>query len=239
MRFPATILVFFVLLAGMVACIDEVNLPLRAVTPRLVVEGLITNQKPPYRVQLTFTDSKPGRRALTEANGVSGAVVSIADDQGNATRLADFQFGEYRTTDTTFVGVVGRSYTLSVQLPDGRRYASRPEQLTPVPQISRVFYEVNDREGIAENAGINVFVDVQDPAETKNYYRWSAYGYSIRQSTGVCCDFIFEGCPKCKTRCWMRSDTWRPTSCPTSSSTATPSYGSSCISLPSARGGRT
>jgi hypothetical protein len=206
MRFPALVLVFFLLLAGTVACIDEVNFPLRAVTPRLVVEGLITNQKPPYKVQLTFTDSKQGRRALTEANGVSGAVVSIADDQGNSTRLTDFQLGTYLTTDTTFVGVVGRSYTLSVQLPDGRRYASKPEQLTAVPQITRVFYEVNDREGIAENAGINVFVDVQDPAETKNYYRWSAYGYSLRQSTGVCCDFVFEGCPRCKTRCWMRND---------------------------------
>lgn len=206
MRSPAIVLVFFLLLAGTVACIDEVNFPLRTVTPRLVVEGLVTNQKPPYRVQLTFTDSKQGRRALTEANGVSGAVVSIADDQGNATRLTEFQSGVYLTTDTTLVGVVGRSYTLSVQLPDGRRYISRPEQLTAVPDVERVYYEEDDRLVASENAGINVYVDVQDPGETKNYYRWSAYGYSLRPSTGVCCLFTYEGCPKCFTLCWERGE---------------------------------
>jgi hypothetical protein len=179
---------------------------MRTVTPRLVVEGMITNQAPPYTVRLTFTGTAKGARSLKEANPASGATVAIKDDAGNETGLVEGNLGEYRTDDPAFTGVVGRSYTLTVRLPDGRTYTSRPEQLTAVPAIEQVYYEVSDREGIAENAGIYVYVDTKDPAETENYYRWSAYGYSFRPSTGECCLFRYEGCGKCYTQCWMRSD---------------------------------
>lgn len=41
------------------ACVDEVALPPRSIASRLVVEGLITNEPPPYTVKLTFPKRFP------------------------------------------------------------------------------------------------------------------------------------------------------------------------------------
>jgi hypothetical protein len=171
-----------------------------------VVEGLITSLPPPYAVRLSFTGTSRGARSLVEATAVREASVTIADDQGNSVALSEIRPGEYQTGDLSFIGVTGRSYTLSVRLPDGRSYVSRPETLPPVPDIEQVYYEVSDREGFAENAGIYVYVDTKDPVETENYYRWSAYGYSLRPSTGVCCVFVTPGCGRCYLQCWIRSN---------------------------------
>jgi hypothetical protein len=110
----------------------------------------------------------------------------------------------YQTTDSTFRGTVGRSYTLTVGLPDGRQFVSRPEQLFPVPSIEHIYYQIEDQTAIGQ-AGYYFFLDTKDPGDAKNYYRWSAYGYSQRPSTGVCCTFG-NPCPKCFDFCWMRTD---------------------------------
>jgi hypothetical protein len=207
MRIPAIVLVFFLLLCGAVACIDEVPYELR-IAPRLVIEGLITNQPPPYKVSVTYTSSKRGARSATEATGVSEAQVSISDNLGNTVNLIQGKPGEYLTADPSFVGVPGRSYTLSIRLSDGREYTSRPEKLLPVPDMDQLYYKVNDQLKDIERAGIYVYVDIQDPAETADYYRWLATGYSMRPSTGVCCPWSRppESCSKCYTQCWMRTD---------------------------------
>ena len=189
------------------ACIDEVPYVLR-ISPRLVIEGLMTNQPTPYKVSVTYTSSKRGARSATEATGVSEAQVSISDDLGNTVKLIQGKPGEYLTADSAFVGVPGRNYTLSIRLSDGKQYTSRPEKLLPVPGIDQLYYEVNDQLKNIEWAGIYVYVDIQDPAETADYYRWLATGYSMRPSTGVCCPWSRppETCAKCYTQCWMRTD---------------------------------
>lgn len=171
------------LLIGLLAaCVDEVGLPIRQVERRLVVEGLITDGPFPW-VRLTYTgfynSANPAPPELT----VNDALVTIRDDRGRQVRLVPDPFvpAYYGLRDSSFAGEVGRSYTLSVTLPNGTRYESRPERLNPVPPLDPLRAQYR-RQNI--NTGqpdvYDVLIDTQDPPIPGNYYRWASLAYLRR-----------------------------------------------------------
>jgi Domain of unknown function (DUF4249) len=174
-------ILFVLSLFVLASCVDEVSLPLRDPSPQLVVEGLISNDPVPYEVKLSYTGVFSSGRFLPIRLIVNGALVTISDDRGNTTTLEqDFlDPGTYRTTDPSFVGVVGRSYTLTVITPDEKKFVSKPERLVAVPPISRVYAEFAERT-LSRPDGYEIYIDTQDPADAQNYYRWTAYGFSNR-----------------------------------------------------------
>ncbi len=182
------------------SCIDRVELPIRAEAPRLVVEGQITNDPPPYTVRLTYT----GRYDLEGQNPanqfVRNAQVSIADDAGRTTRLAaTSEGGVYRTFDLSFRGQVGRSYTLTVVMPDGKRYVSVSEQMPAVPGIDSVSSRLIQTNSFLTPYQYTYSISTQDPPGVRNYYRWTAYGLTVKKSMGVPCSLgspsiCFDNC---------------------------------------------
>lgn len=183
------------------SCVDEVQLPARSVASRLVVEGLITNEKPPYSVKLTYTG--PYNSLIYDQNEVpvNGAIVTITEIGGMSVTLEQDPLAPayYWTRDSTFQGKTGKSYQLTVQLADGEIYVSEPELLKNVPVIDRLYAEFRGR---ADTDFFNpdhyeVLLDTRDPSETGNYYRWSGYGYIPRIATGepvgmsVCCKWCW------------------------------------------------
>ncbi|GAB4055266.1 DUF4249 domain-containing protein [Spirosoma litoris] len=192
---------FVILLTSVLvaACIDQVSLPIRTEAPRLVVEGQITNEAPPYTVRLTYTGNYGGSGQNVSDQYVKEAQVTIADDQGRSTRLVSTGLGLYQTADSTFRGQVGRAYSLSVVLTDGKRYVTKAERMPAVPLIDSISSSLVKTSGIAPYA-ISYAINTTDPANAQNYYRWTAYGYTNRMSLGVPCSL---GSPnKCFTRCW-------------------------------------
>ena len=164
------------------SCVNEVQLPIRQTERRLVVEGLVTDGPFPY-VRLTYTgfynSSNPAPPELT----VNDALVIISDDRGQRVRLVPDPFtpSYYGLRDSSFVGIPGRAYTLSVTLPDGSRYQSRPERLNPVPTFDplRAQYRKQNT-NLGQPDLYDILIDTQDPPEPGNYYRWSALGYLRR-----------------------------------------------------------
>ena len=170
------------LIGLLVACVDEVNLPIRQTERRLVVEGLITNGPFPW-VRLTYTGHYSSSNPAPPELVVNDALVVISDDLGRRVRLIPDPFAPayYGLRDSSFVGEVGRSYTLSITLPDGRHYQSRPERLNPVPTLEplRAQYEKGlTYLGLPDT--YHILVDTKDPAETDNFYRWSSVAYLPR-----------------------------------------------------------
>ncbi len=169
------------------SCIHEVALPIRAAEQQLVVEGLITTDKPPYTVRLTYVTTFNNGLYRQEPQAVSGARVYISDQKNDSVLLKAVlsEPGIYRTIDTTYVGQTGNLYTLTVITPGGKTYRSTAELLKPVPAISQlnaIFERVADG---SKPSGYRVLLDTQDPVEEENYYRWTAYGFSRRESTGL------------------------------------------------------
>jgi hypothetical protein len=138
-------------------------------------------------VRLFTTGNFVSARYPPASLGVQGALVQISDDTGKITTLKPLleQPGVYQTTDTTFIGKVGQSYTLTVLMPDGKMYQSQPEKMLPVPLLEELKAEFADIPDRSQPSGYRVMVDTQDPVETANYYRWSAYGYVRRESEGI------------------------------------------------------
>ncbi|KAA5547822.1 DUF4249 domain-containing protein [Adhaeribacter rhizoryzae] len=200
MRLKYKIISFLVGFSIITACIEEVNLPIRNEEPQLVVEGLITNEKPPYSVRLTYTGTFLAGRIAPASLAVSGALVTITDNTGATATLKPVlqQPGVYRTTDTTFIGQVGRSYRLKIVTPAGKTYQSKPEILAPVPPIEKLTAAFKEIPDYSQPSGYQVMADTKDPGESENYYRWTAYGYSRREATGKP-----RGGSICCTNCWI------------------------------------
>ncbi|MGA0560709.1 DUF4249 domain-containing protein [Larkinella sp. VNQ87] len=189
---------------GLASCIDQVSLPIRNEKPQLVVDGLITNEKPPYTVRLSYSGSFTFDQENPQDQKITDATVTLRDDAGRSTSLAHdaMNAGFYRTTDSTFVGQPGRSYTLTIRLADGKTYVSAPEQMPTVPTIDSVYARFTPTESVALPYQYYFYADVNDPANQANYYRWTAYTYTARRSTGVSCCL---GCTAiCFDRCWVQ-----------------------------------
>lgn len=190
-----------IVLSTVASCVDRVELPVRTEEPRLVVDGQITNEAPPYGVRLTYTGQYGGLNGQNPANQyVRDAQVSLADDQGRLTTLVSKGFGIYQTTDSTFRGQVGRAYTLTVLLADGKRYVTKAERMPAVSIIDSISAKVIQSGNQAVPYQVAYAVNTNDPASEKNYYRWTAFGYTNRLSVGVPCSL---GSPSlCNNRCW-------------------------------------
>ena len=195
-----SLLVSFLILCLVAACIDRVDLPIRAEEPRLVIEGQITNDAPPYAVRLTYTApfglTDAERPATLVANN---AQVSIADDRGRTVRFVATAPGTYQTNDPTFRGTVGRTYSLTVVLAGGKRYVTKPEQMPDVPPIDSISAKLSQTTNFNTPYRYQYSISTSDPANQKNYYRWTAYGLTVRKSTGVPCCFqcpaiCFDNC---------------------------------------------
>lgn len=164
------------------ACVQEVALPIRQTERRLVVEGLVTDGPFPW-VRLTYTGYYNSANPAPLELVINDALVVIRDDEGRSVRLVPDPFvpAYYGLRDSSFVGQPGRSYTLSVTLPDGTRYQSRPERLNPVPTLDPLRAQYRQQNsGLGQPDVYDVRVDTQDPPMPGNYYRWSSLGYVPR-----------------------------------------------------------
>ncbi len=194
---------FLVLVCVVLAsCVEEVQLPPRSVESRLVVEGLITDEAPPYAIKLTFTGLYNSLVFGQKEIPLDGAAVFVTELGGRRVQLQQDPVNPlfHWLRDPEFVGQVGKRYQLDVQLADGSRYVSEPELLNAVPAIDRLYAEYRPRAAndFTSPDYYEVLLDTQDPATPDNYYRWSAYGYVPRFSTGesqgfagVCCQYCF------------------------------------------------
>ncbi len=161
------------LYAVLISCVtpyqpDTKSLPGKA----LIVDGYITDQPGPYQIRLTYTADFTAA-ALNYV--VEKATVYVTDDKGNRQSFNDLGLGLYQSP-VSFQGQAGRTYKLTIQLPDGSRYESLPELIRPVPAIDKVYDEYTEKP-VAGTAvfdkGFNIYLDTKDPATPGDYYRWT------------------------------------------------------------------
>ena len=187
----------FCLSICMLSCIKEVEVDLRNVKPILVVEGSVSTDSVPYEVRLTYSGMIELVSEIPDENLEKEALVQIKDDAGNSTTLLYENNGYYKTTDSTFVGLAGRSYHVEVTLKDGKRYISLPEKMPdPVPVDSVNVRFINDFNP-QHPAYLRAYVNTSDPVNEENFYKWEFFNYTRRQTPGVGCGFsciMYEYC---------------------------------------------
>jgi hypothetical protein len=171
------------------ACVKEVTINTRDEKPILVVEGSITTDSLPYTVKLTYSGPYKAGLDIPDEFLEKQAKVIITDDQGNSTNLSYKGKGIYETTDPNYIGKAGRSYNVTVELKDGRKYISTPEKIKqPVP-ISAVNIKFALDNNFIFPSSLHVLIDAKDPANEENYYKWNFYSWVMRQTHGIPCGF--------------------------------------------------
>lgn len=192
----------YTLLILTASCVSELVLPIRQTERRLVVEGLVTDSAPPW-VRLTYSGQYNSNNPAPPELVINDALVAIQDQEGHRVRLVPDpdRPAYYILADSNVVGQTNHVYTLLVTLPDGTRYASKPERLNPVPSLDPL--QAQYRRGLSELGQpdyYDILIDTQDPPQAGNYYRWSTLAYLWRW---VKYDPNHNSDPLCVCSCWV------------------------------------
>ena len=183
-------IIFFNLLLP-AACVRQVKVPVRKITPLLVVEGLVTTSPGPYSINLSYSGPYTNSYDAGQDSQyvVPDARVVIRDDAGDSTTCTYAGSGNYLSDSAGFVGVVGRTYTLAIYLSNGKVYLSKPETVVAVAPIDSlsVGYDSAALTGI-EPFPLVATLHARDPGNGSHYYRWATSGYIPRKSWGSPCD---------------------------------------------------
>ena len=191
-------LIWLVLVMGPLACVDPFNTTVSSSLNAIVVDGTINNLPVPQLVRLnqSIPDPSTGRFGSVP---LTGAHVEVWVDSTTKVALVETDSGRYQAPDG-FVGQVGHSYQLRFTLKDNTtRYESDQQLLQAVPPISKVYAQFNPtslspaeqlKGGYA--AAHDVLIDVKDPAETKNYYRWDWQLWERQEWCHTCVDGVYQ-----------------------------------------------
>lgn len=138
----------------------------------LVVDGMITNAEPPYTVKLSLSSDVQ----TSERVRLSGYLPRILDDQGNVEVLTEIEPGTYSSSVDGMNGIVGRSYKIIMQSPDGKIYESDFEELKEPVGIEAVYPELEYV--IADEYPYNIpgyrfIVDTYTANSDSTYLLWS------------------------------------------------------------------
>ncbi len=152
------------------ACQEVIEVPLDNTSPKLVVDGLITDQPGPYYVKLSVTGDF---YSTAPAPSVTDAVVTISDNAGNTEILTHMpeKPGTYQTS--TLQGVVGRTYYLTVER-NGQTYQAE-STLLPVTNIDKLEVRFVE-ESPTKEEGYYIYFYAKEPQGATNYYRFLVYG---------------------------------------------------------------
>ncbi|MEP1034539.1 DUF4249 domain-containing protein [Ekhidna sp.] len=132
-------------------CQEPVELEFTSDDEYLVIDGFITDESGPHVI--TITKSQPFTNdEIVIFEKVQNASVAIIDDLGNETILSELSPGSYRTS-TAFVGQVGRSYTLTVEL-NGDTFQSTPQLIPAKSSLDSVYFRQSERVTINDDGEV-------------------------------------------------------------------------------------
>ena len=168
-------LLFGSLVFALFSCIDPYEPGLTLTANVLVVDGSVTDLAARQQVKIARSQVFGGRSATSP---VSGARVEIVVNGTQVVTLPENSTtrGLYEAPEG-FRGQVGNTYQLRLQV-GTQRYESTAEPLVPAPKIEKV-YDKFDARGIANAEKTSftpanlIYVDVQDPGDARNFYRWN------------------------------------------------------------------
>jgi len=154
------------------SCKRDITLNLNNNTSLLVVEGNITNIPGPQYIKLSQNV------AFTSTNTyppVTGASVSVTDNNGNSYPFAEGPAGTYSRSPMN--AIAGTTYTLHI-LTGGKTYSAA----STMPGLVQLDSVTTMNATLGKNNQKQIIVHYQDPANVPNQYRFVMYVNSVQVS---------------------------------------------------------
>jgi hypothetical protein len=167
---PVGIIIFMLSLSS---CEKVIDVDLNSAEKKYVIEANLTNQPGSAQVLLTQTKNFDENNAF---NGISGAQVTIADNNDSPIMLAETAPGVYEAPALT--GVPGHTYRLNVQV-NGQAFTATTIMPAIVP-FDSLF--ITEREFFGETTKYATVV-YTDPGGIQNAYRFIQYVNDVREET--------------------------------------------------------
>lgn len=219
------LLYFFLPALVLLSCVEQYAVPVRVEQSQLVIDGGITTAPPPYNIKLTYSGVFDYANVIPPTSVESRAKITVSDDKGQSTSFQYLGLGNYQSQNAQFRGQTGRSYTVKIELPDGRTFQSKPELMPKPVVIKKVYgefvpnlfvrtdinqisfssnYSITERYPAEPDGptGYRIYLDTDDPAGETNYYRWAGSSVTRRQTTGYNCGFFTI----CDNTCFLPTD---------------------------------
>jgi hypothetical protein len=159
------------------ACVDRIDIDtdLSQGFP-IAVEGFITDQPGPYRVEISKSFDMESKQSLKAPISVRKVVIS--DDHGQSEELVEISQGVYLTSAAGIRGEIGRAYRLNIQTLDGRVYESIADTLKSSGSVDRVFHEFKEDKDAngTTTYGFDVFFDANAGSASSYYFLWKFKG---------------------------------------------------------------
>jgi hypothetical protein len=171
MKFLRLFLILFLLSD---ACVDRYQLPEKLSGPRLVVDGMITDQPGPATIVLS--ESLDINTNVNKTSPIRGATVFIHDDAGNKELLQEVSAGVYKTSGVALKGVVGRKYHTTIRIAE-KEYISDPQELFPAGTISDAYFTaeenvINDGDLTKPQDAVTILINAHGTSGYPNLFRW-------------------------------------------------------------------
>lgn len=162
----------------LLSCEETIVLDLNQTQPRIIVEGLVSNQDGRQFVKVTRS---VGFYDAGKPTPITTATVSVRDDLGNAFAFAHNPTGEsklagYYYPVANFTGVIGRTYYLDLQV-DNQTYQAQ-DQLMAVTTFDSIGYRLNEdqlEEPEEEGKIYELLLYAKEPQQSKDYYLFKFY----------------------------------------------------------------
>ncbi len=194
--------IFISLLTGFISCVEPFSVKFGTSKSYLVVDGVLTDLEGPQFITLARTnpDVKNESSEFTQTIWTKGtstlpltkAIVKVIVNGSQTYNLTETEPGIYRMP-LSFRGKVGDEYALNFVTEQGITYESAAEKMLPVPPVKKG-YDVFNPKGIQQQSPFygdnipsnDVFIDFDDPAGEKNFYRWQWTLWEIQKMCATC-----------------------------------------------------
>jgi len=172
-RFYLSILIFVII--GFDSCIEPyIPENVNKIVPKVVVDGLITNQSEEQEIVLSYTSSPNNSKFIP----LSGCTVEVIDGEGSI-----FNFNESYSNTGHYIGSIGMQYLnahhqfkLHFVTSSGEEFESSMEEMMPCPPVDSVYYSVGTEETTIPSIsyeGIQFYIDLIANENDGSYYRVS------------------------------------------------------------------
>jgi hypothetical protein len=196
--------VLLILIAS--ACVDRItfDIGVPAAFP-VVVEGYISDQPGPYKVQISKAFDIESKYSIKTPINVSRVVMS--DNLGNQEELSQVNDGEYQTAQDGIRGIVGRAYSLRVELRDGRIYESMPDTLFPAGKLDSIYYVFKEKKNLegASEYSFDVLFNSSSGNLNNYYFIWKFTGTFRAETNPELANVERFGCTYYNGKC-----NWKP-----------------------------
>ncbi|MDP4268101.1 MAG: DUF4249 domain-containing protein [Bacteroidota bacterium] len=159
-----SILLNLSIIVFLTGCEEKINLDLKTTDPILVVNGMITNEMKAHTVKLSLSTSYFYNQP---APNVSGAIVTITDNEGNLYKLKESSPGIYQT-ESNVNGKIGNTYTLKIKYNE-KEYTSVSTMRRSVSIDSLGYKKTRD------DKNYHLLMYAQEPLGKGDYYLWHTY----------------------------------------------------------------